>query len=410
MKYMAFLRNIFRVVSFLLLLSVAYIATYVFFRDQGVQMPAGTFADNILRQAAEGVKEVPTLPAPEGVKQQSFSWKYQGRDYRVSQTLYDSFYRFYASLPMGVPDDGRSELALREVGNAMFMTPAEGDDTIKQLAEALRKLGKEQRLTDDQTAELVVSFVQALPYDQGKLDRRTSGQDSAAEKIFYPYETLFLKTGVCQDKSYLAYMLLRELGYGVSIFLFPDPSDNHMAVGIKCPTKYANYGSSYCFVETTSLGNKIGMIPEIIPQSRVATSDIEITSVGDTLAEAAYQPLGHVEIMNEVTGSEYTGIVETIATQKEIERLKGTISANKQTIKTQKANIDAEQSALDEMLKKLKKLSAAGEYDAYNDLVKKYNKALSALKKDVATYNEKVAASNAMINKYNKLTRSFYRE
>ena len=393
----------------MLLLSVAYIATYVFFRDQGVQLPAGTFTDSILRQAAEEVKEVPMLPAPEGAKQQSFLWKYQGKEYRISQTLFDSYYRFYAALPVGVPDDGSPELGLRAAGNTMFMTPAEGDDTVKQLAGALRMLGKEQRLSDDQVAELVVAFVQSLPYDQGKLDRRTAGRDGATEKIFYPYETLYLRTGVCQDKSYLAYMLLRELGYGVAVFLFPDPKDNHMAVGIKCPAAYANYGSGYCFVETTSTGNRIGMIPELIPQSRVATSDIEI-GAADSGQDSAYQPLGHVEIMNESAGREYVGIVETIATQKEIERLKGVISASKHTLTSAKAAIDAAQAELDKMRRKLDKLMDDGEYEEYNDLVKKYNKALAKLKKDIEVYNAKIASSNAAIEKYNRLIRSFYQE
>jgi hypothetical protein len=385
---------------------VAYIAVYAFFRDQGVRLPAGDIAESVIRQAAE--KRV-VLPAPEGTRQQSFAWKYRGRDYRISQTLYDSFYRFYASLPMGVPDDGRPELALREVGNTMFMTPAEGDDTVKRLAEALRTLGKEQRLTEDQTAELVVSFVQTLPYDQGKLDRRTSGLDGATEKIFYPYETLYLKTGVCQDKSYLAYMLLRELGYGVAIFLFPDPKDNHMAVGLQCPSAYANYGSGYCFVETTSTGNKIGMIPELIPESRVATSDIEIKASDDE-QDGSYQPLGHVEVMNKTAGKEYAGIVETIATQKEIERLRGVISTNKQTLKREKVAIDAAQAELDKMKKKLDKLMDAGDYEEYNDLVKKYNKALASLRKDIEAYNAKIASSNAAVEKYNKLIRSFYQK
>ncbi len=406
---MAFFRNIFRAVSLLLLIFAAYVVTYVFFRDQGVRMPAGGVADSFIRQVTETAREAVKLPAPEGAKEQPFSWKYRGREYRIGQTLYESYYRYYASLPVGVPDDGSSELTLRRAGNAMFMTPAEGDDAVRRLAEALRTLGKEQQLSDDRIAELALAFVQSIPYDQGKLDRRTAGRDGTTEKIFYPYETLYLKTGVCQDKSYLAYMLLRELGYGVSIFLFPDPKDNHMAVGIKCPAAYANYGSGYCFAETTSTGNKIGMIPDLIPGSRVATADIEIAAAESGQGDG-YQPLGHVEIMNESAGREYAGIVETIATQKEIERLKNAIAADKRTLKSEKAAIDAAQAELDKMMKKLNKLMDAGEYEEYNDLVKKYNKALDVLKKDIKVYNAKIASSNATIEKYNRLIRSFYQQ
>lgn len=407
-RYMAIIRAIFRSFSFLLLAFAAYALVYVFLRDQGVRLPAGgELTDSLIRSVA--VEEQPApLPAPEEAKQQSFSWKYGGREFHISQTLYGSYYRYYAALPTGVADDGRSELELHEAGNAMFMTPAPGDDTVKRLAEALRSLAKEQKFSDDRLAELVVAFVQAIPYDQGKTDRRSAGRDGETEKILYPYETLYQKTGVCQDKSYLAYMLLRELGFGVSIFLFPDPADNHMAVGIKCPAEYANYGSGYCFVETTSTGNKIGIIPELISGSRVATSDIEIGSVGGPEPDGGYQPLGHVEIMNVSSGQEYAGIAYTIATRNEIERLKTAIAADRRTLKTEKAAIDAAQDELDRMRQKLDRLMDDKEYDDYNDLAKKYNKALSALKKDIAAYNAKVASSNAMVKKYNDLNRSFY--
>lgn len=65
----------------------------------------------------------------------------------------------------------------------------------------------------------------------------------------YPYETLYSNKGVCSEKSQLLVCLLRELGYGCSIFVYT--SANHATVGIKCPPQYAYY-SGYAFVESTA--------------------------------------------------------------------------------------------------------------------------------------------------------------
>jgi hypothetical protein len=396
-----------RVIFITMMAAVAYISAYTFFADYRkndltsliTEVP---FVGNVMQQVAESVQ--PIFPAAEESQETLFSWEYQGEKYSLSETLYASYYRYYASLPIGITDDGSlSKSAKSERGNAMFMKSADGDDTIKQLAESLRVLGQQHALTDDHIAELVVAFVQAIPYDQQKIDRRDAGQDGATEKIYYPYETLYLKTGVCQDKSYLAYMLLQELGYGVALFVFPE--ENHMAVGIQCPAAYANYSSKYCFVETTSVGNRIGLIPELSSGSRIASSDHEIELSG----ENEYSELGKPDIENISAGKDYTAIADTIAMQKEIGDLKAAIVSSQATLKKAKASIDSNQQSVDDMLKKLKKLSSTGKYEEYNDLVKEYNDAVSSLTSEIHSYNAKVKASNALVTKYNHLIKEFYR-
>jgi len=292
----------------------------------------------------------------------------------------------------------------------MFIAGAVGDDTIQVLAEKIRVLGEERKLNENQMVELVAAFVQTIPYDQGKLERRKSGLDGVTEKITYPYEVLYENTGVCQDKSYLAYALLKKLGYGVAIFLFPDPKDNHMAIGVKCPLQYSNYDSGYCFIETTSLGNKIGMIPDLIPQSRIATSDIQINTIDDSsAADDEYQPLGNIEILNTIDGKEYTGIIDTISTQRELLRLRKTIDVYKGELKALSAEIGSQEKDLDKMEKKMKSLKDDEKYDDYNDLVEKYNSLLSKVKKNIKAYNRQVAVNNAVVERYRVLANDFYR-
>ncbi|MDO8565860.1 MAG: hypothetical protein Q7S04_01570 [Candidatus Moranbacteria bacterium] len=351
-----------------------------------------------------------SLPAPEGEKSVSFNWEYKGRKYSLDENLYDSYYQFYKTLPTAILLNGESQIERETISNEKFITGVVGDDTVQVLAEKLRTMGEERKLNESQMVEFVATFVQTIPYDQKKLERRNSGLSGITEKITYPYEVLYENTGVCQDKSYLAYALLKKLGYGVAIFLFPDPEDNHMAIGVKCPLQYSNYASGYCFVETTSLGNKIGMIPDLIPKSRIATSDIQISTVGNNqVGDDEYQSLGNVEVLNTIDGKEYTGIIDTISTQKELERLRKLIEGYKRELQALGAEIEKQENDLDRMQKKLKSLKKDEQYDDYNDLVSKYNKLLSAVKKDIKEYNKKAGVNNDAISRYRALAKDFYR-
>lgn len=134
---------------------------------------------------------------------------------------------------------------------------------------------KIQNIAPDDSIEQVriaVSLVQNIPYGfSGKVISFEGGEVNYSR---YPYEVLYDNQGICGEKSALLALLLKEIGYGVSIFYFAD--ENHEAVGIKCPKEKSLYGSGYCFVETggpsiitdTSIefegGIKLKSKPEII--------------------------------------------------------------------------------------------------------------------------------------------------
>ena len=354
---------------------------------------------------------VPILPSPESPQKKDFTWRYHGKTYTLEATLYDSLYEFYRSLPTGVP------LASGAAGkdtewwtrlNALFLRAIDGDSTVPDIARAIRRLGEQNSLDENQLVELVAAFVQSIPYDQGKTDRRETGLDGISEKTTYPYEVLYDQTGVCQDKSYLAYRILQELGMGVSIFLFPDPRDNHMAVGVRCPSEYANYDSGYCFLETTGTGNKIGTIPSLVSASRVATAQIEIGDVLDDRSEERYQALGRVEILNEAPGKEYTGIIDTLKTRDRLERLREDIAEYKRQLRERKSVVASEEEELDRYDSRLAKLKREERYEEYNALVKSYNRLVTKLERDIASYNDLVEKSNQAISQYNKESKLFY--
>jgi len=95
-------------------------------------------------------------------------------------------------------------------------------------------------------ARIAISLVQNIPY--GSPQKKTSFGGVEVDYSKYPYEVLYDNEGICGEKSQLLAFILKELGYGVSIFYFSE--ENHEAVGIQCPLDESFYGSGYCFVET----------------------------------------------------------------------------------------------------------------------------------------------------------------
>lgn len=341
------------------------------------------------------------LPVAEGEKEMTFDWKYKNQKYSLSEKLYASYFQFYEDLPTELIFKGEAERDWQEKNNALFLRDIAGDNTLPELAAKIKLLGEQKKLTQNQIAELAVAFVQTIPYDEEEL----KNIDSDDYKVDYPYAVLFKNKGICSDKSFLTYALLQKLGFGVSLFLFPE--DRHMAVGIKCPVDYSDYASGYCFVETTSLGNKIGVIPEILPQNRIALANQEIGAFGTPENESQAKPLGKVEILNESEGKMYTGIIDTFNTQKEIDSLKIALEAKNRELQKTLKELKETESYFSRTEKKLKSLSQDEKYEAYNDLVAEYNKKLSAYKKELKSYNQDVAAYNKLTNRYNLLVKSF---
>jgi len=107
---------------------------------------------------------------------------------------------------------------------------------------------KIQNLANDgvEQARIAVSIVQNIPY--GSTDKTVFFASGEINYSQYPYEVLYYNQGICGEKSALMAFLLKELGYGVSIFYFSE--ENHEVVGIKCPAEKSFRGSGYCFVET----------------------------------------------------------------------------------------------------------------------------------------------------------------
>lgn len=121
----------------------------------------------------------------------------------------------------------------------------------------------------EEQARIAITFVQQIPYDTESFEA-----DNITDR--YPYEVLYDNMGVCGEKSRLMAFLLKEIGYGVTLYHFDN--ETHMALGIKCPGQYAFRGTGHCFIETTG--------------PNIPTNDqLNYTNVGKLVSEPELAPI-----------------------------------------------------------------------------------------------------------------------
>lgn len=130
-----------------------------------------------------------------------------------------------------------------------------------RIAEQFLDLQKEYGWSKYRLACEIVNFVQQNINYKSDLAERNS-----IEYVKYPIETLVDKAGDCEDTSILLASILRRCGFDAAILDYP----GHIAVGIagECFTGYSckdeENGINYYYIETTSVGWRIGEYPEIL--------------------------------------------------------------------------------------------------------------------------------------------------
>jgi hypothetical protein len=348
------------------------------------------------------IRKFPELQDP---KTADFKWNYRKKPYELKLTLYKSVYDFYRSGPKEYSYTGALPKNWEEDYYGMFVQQNPVDPTIPELVTSLKNLAARNRLSEDQTVELVVSFVQSIPYDDEKAARIE--QDSQTDKPNYPYEALYDNKGVCSDKSFLLTAILREMGYGTTLFEYKD--EKHIAVGIQCPIDKSNYNSGFCYAETTQPGHKIGIVPDLSADSNAALVKKELaTFEAGNGQDQNIKKLSQPKVYQEKVGKLYNGILYTINTENKIAALEKDIASLKQELVPQKTQIDEQSKKIDDYAKKMEALKKNKDYTAYNSQVADYNQQVNAYKQQASAYNKKVALYNQKVNEYNKLIKEFY--
>ena len=324
-----------------------------------------------------------------------YTWTYNNQAYHLDVKLKAELFQSYSESPKVYTYFVGSEPAdPRAAFYAMFLQLRSDDQETIAVLNRLKSLAQDLGLSGDRAMAFIMSFIQYIPYDHDKL---VAGNNNP----YYPFETLYLDKGVCADKTFLAVMWLRSLGYGAAILDFPE--SNHSAAGIACPVADSLAGSGYCYIETTNYF-PVGVVPPNISNGQAVVSKDQL----DSLFRA--DSLGKMDIKQESSGKLFQGmsLVKDEATH---------ILSLRQELKQTKLALDIQQTAVDTAYETLKAQEAelmsykdSGDISTYNSLVPAYNEAVTAYTVQTKTYSEAVAAYNLLAQEFNQSYRSFYQQ
>ncbi|MEI6378474.1 MAG: transglutaminase-like domain-containing protein [Candidatus Falkowbacteria bacterium] len=225
-------------------------------------------------------------PVSPNAKKASYSWKYNGQTETVKLSFDPALKTAYAQR---APDYKGNKDSYYE----KFLNKLPGDQAVDDLVGQLKAIASRRKLSDDQTAELAIKFVQnALSYDHN----RAANLNAPGSKINHPFETLERGQGVCSDKALLLVDVLRKLGYGAAFIDLPNA--NHAAVGLAVAPGSDVYNSGYCFVETTN-DFAVGEVPSSLNGGQAQTASL-------TNSRINAQSIGPATIILKRSGKTYT--------------------------------------------------------------------------------------------------------
>ncbi|MFA7088066.1 MAG: hypothetical protein WC146_01860 [Patescibacteria group bacterium] len=329
----------------------------------------------------------------------NFSFKYGNISYQLPLSLSVDLYDAYKSSPkvytyrLGEEPDN-----LREEFYALFLNIRSGDKTISQLVSSMEEIALRNSWNDDTLAEFALAFVQYIPYDNEKIALSESNQNN---NPYYPYETLYLNRGVCSDKTFLSFVLLRELGYGAAILDFPEI--NHSAIGISCPLVDSINGSGYCYVETTNYF-PLSVIPRSVNSGQAETAGNDFENLFDSTN------LGKMEIYQGIAGKTYYGAAAVKTRVADLDTMDKYLDLLQEEIKQIDLALKVKDSELKAMKTQMDQYYESGEISAYNNLIVSYNNLVEQYNSILTNYKITTDSYNQKAEEFNRLTREFYQK
>ncbi|MFH1664209.1 MAG: hypothetical protein ABH986_05405 [archaeon] len=233
-------------------------------------------------------------------KDVNFAYVLRGEHWKLTSQFYGGLNDYLQSQPRSI-----TLLKGEEITDVNFVEKFIDELNQKIYLKSLVDYIKQIEVSDADKVRIVVSLVQNIPYDYNAY-YRIENDENNIEK--YPYQVLYLNTGVCGEKSRLLIYFLRELGYGTAYINFE--KENHAVTGIKCPIKYSYKDSGYCFIESTA--------PTIITYSEgeylnagklSSTPKIIVSSEGmsfDSVSEEFNDALRYKELIKDHLGNNYS--------------------------------------------------------------------------------------------------------
>jgi len=202
--------------------------------------------DELMEDYSHILGELPLTPdrTLTDLIRKNYQWSYLGHSWELSITIPSTISDFYENHER-IPTEDYS----------VYVTHPFDDEYMGSIIEKLNVMAIQEDLTESEKVNLLISFVQSLPYTH---DNVSTPYD---EYPRFPVETLIFGGGDCEDTSILTAALLCELNYDV--ILINPPS--HMAVGVNIEGSgdyWTFEGTDYYYLETTGAGWLIGDCPE----------------------------------------------------------------------------------------------------------------------------------------------------
>lgn len=133
----------------------------------------------------------------------------------------------------------------------------EGSAGVTPIARLFRRRAAESRLSSLDLAELVIGFIQGIPY---------RSVDDLPFDVLPPPLVVREKRGDCDSKALLAHMILRELG--IRTVLISSVAHRHTMLGVALPAPGESFtygGTRYAYVEMTRENWRMGQVaPQLL--------------------------------------------------------------------------------------------------------------------------------------------------
>lgn len=125
------------------------------------------------------------------------------------------------------------------------------ENRLENVVNAIKRHGRRYQLDRYEMATFALAFVQHIPY---KIPRNDL-------ELLAPPQTVNEKYGDCDSKSLLYALILKRLGYDVSMFVSMRYRHAMAGVAINAAGSFKSHnGRRYYFAETTAAGHRIGQL------------------------------------------------------------------------------------------------------------------------------------------------------
>ncbi len=194
------------------------------------------------------------------------------------------FYDYSESFCTSYTSYEKQSLAIGELRNDIIISARDYEDLwgsvyrklidgsksyIDFMVDSLQNISADRNLSRTDLAELVVTFVQDIPYSYVRSKPCSESNNrgkpcigNIALGILSPYEFLHSLYGDCDTRAVLIYTILEEMGFDPMIVVSNEYAHAMLALNISGSGDHLRHqGKNYYFWETTAKGWPIGMLP-----------------------------------------------------------------------------------------------------------------------------------------------------